>query len=277
MLPNFLVIGALKAGTTSLYDYLKAHPQIFMPARKELRFFVEQKNWGLGRDWYESQFAGAEDALAVGEASPSYTMVTSFPGVPARIAEMIPDARLVYILRHPVERMRSHFLQRVIDGTEDRRPDDAFLQDLDYLHTSRYAFQLEHYLEHFPAPHILLITSEDLRADRLRTLQRVFAFLGVDPSHVPATIGSEKNQSARVRVPTSPLRGLQRMPGWSVARRIAPESFRRWFGRKTSKPLTIDGVVISAEVERRIVEALRPDVHRLRAHMPPDFEGWGLL
>ena len=73
MLPNFLVIGAAKAGTTSLYHYLRGHPQVFMSERKELNFFVENDGWVKGTSWYERQFEGAGDAVAVGEATPNNT------------------------------------------------------------------------------------------------------------------------------------------------------------------------------------------------------------
>ena len=83
MLPNFLVIGAAKAGTTSLYHYLRAHPQIYMSERKELNFFIEKDGWEKGQEWYEKQFERAGDAVAIGEASPNHSKYPLFPGVPA--------------------------------------------------------------------------------------------------------------------------------------------------------------------------------------------------
>ncbi|MGH2725476.1 MAG: sulfotransferase family protein, partial [Actinomycetota bacterium] len=89
--PTFIVIGAMKAGTTSLWRYLRSHPQISMPEEKELDYFIAEKNWTRGRDWYVSRFAGAGDAIAVGEASPEYALAHAYPGVPGRMAELIPD------------------------------------------------------------------------------------------------------------------------------------------------------------------------------------------
>jgi len=275
-LPNFLVIGALKAGTTSLYEYLRVHPQVFMPEEKELRFFVEQRNWIRGRDWYEDHFAGAGSALAVGEASPAYTIATSFPGVPERIASLIPHARLIYILRHPVERMKSHYLQRVIDGTESRPAERAFLEDLDYLHTSRYAFQLERYLEHFPKDQLLILLSEDLRDRRAETVRRAYEFLGVDPDHVPDAIAGEHNVSAVHHVPSTVVARAQRHPLYRAAAGIAPPPVRRWFGRLTRRPLTISRVELSPGLERRVTEALKEDVVQLRNYLGPGFDGWGI-
>lgn len=110
MLPNFLIIGARKAGTTSMYYYLQAHPQVYMSPEKELKFFVPEKNWTRGVAWYEQYFDEAGDAIAIGEASPSYTRYPRSRGIPALIAEVLPKARLIYLVRHPVDRMVSHYL-----------------------------------------------------------------------------------------------------------------------------------------------------------------------
>src|SRR3972149_2256199 len=149
LLPNFLVIGAPKAGTTSLYHYLRLHPQVFMPATKELSFFVEQNNWPRGRAWYEEQFSGAVDAAAIGEASPRYTMYPQYAGVPARIADLLPDIRLIYLVRHPIERMRSHYLDHVIYGAEKAPIEKALLDNPLYLNASRYDLQIEQYMPHY--------------------------------------------------------------------------------------------------------------------------------
>src|SRR6266568_8270036 len=121
-LPNFLIVGAMKSGTSSLWSYLRSHPQVFMPDMKEPMFFVEKKNWSKGLDWYRGLFDDAGEAVAIGEASQPYTMAHSFPGVPGRIVSLIPDVKIIYVLRHPVERMRSHYLHDRVIGTETRPP-----------------------------------------------------------------------------------------------------------------------------------------------------------
>lgn len=275
-LPNFLVIGALKAGTTSLWTYLRAHPEVFMPEEKELRFFVEQHNWHRGRAWYESHFEPAGGARAVGEASPSYTISTSYPGVPGRIAGLIPGAKLLYVMRHPVERMRSHYLQRVADGTETRPVEEAFRHNLDYIHTSRYAFQLEPYLEHFPLDRILLITSEDLRDHRVETVRRAFEFLGVDPGFVSAAVTEEANRTDVRRERVATIDRARQRPAYRAVARVVPGPIRRLHYRLTTRPMRTGNVQLAAETERLIVEGLRPDVAKLREYMPPSFDGWGI-
>jgi len=265
-LPTFLIIGAMKAGTTSLWSYLGAHPDIYVAPGKELNFFVAERNWSKGLGWYEGRFADARSP-AKGEASPQYAMVHAFAGVPARIADVVPDVKIVYLIRHPIERMRSHYLHRVASGKEDRPIDRAFLEGLDYLHTSRYAFQLEPYLERFSRESILLVTSEDLRNVRAETLRAVFSFLEVDPNILPAGVEAEEHRTADKRVQSGIGRRL------SAA---APTPLRRLISKVTTRTIDPESAVLSEDVRRRVADALRPDLERLKEIAGPGFDAWGL-
>src|SRR3954454_7151346 len=103
--PNFFIVGAMKSGTTTMARALSLHPRVFMSNPKELHYFVAGRNWGRGLEWYEEQFAAANGAVAVGEASVTYTQTPVSPGVAERMARLVPDARIIYLVRHPVERM----------------------------------------------------------------------------------------------------------------------------------------------------------------------------
>jgi Sulfotransferase family len=180
-LPNLLVIGGLKCGTTSLHHYLNLHPEIAMSRPKELNFFVAELNWDLGPNWYASHFDGA--AGVRGETSPHYTNLPRFAGVAERMSELLPDsARVVYLVRDPVDRMLSHYLHNVGGGYE-ARPLEAALADPDsaYVARSRYAMQAEPYLREFGADRLLIVAREELAAERRATMRRVFGFCGVDP------------------------------------------------------------------------------------------------
>ena len=131
-LPTFLIIGTMKGGTTSLHRYLRQHPEVFMPERKELNFFLdeyagppidppEERNWSRGITWYERQFAGAEDERAVGEASANYSRYPTYPGVAERIAKIVPEMKLIYLMRNPIDRVLSHYLHDFAKGRE-RQP-----------------------------------------------------------------------------------------------------------------------------------------------------------
>src|SRR4051794_39226328 len=108
-LPTFYIVGAMKSGTSALHQAVAAHPAVFMSTPKELHFFVEDRNWSRGVEWYADQFAAANGASAVGEASVTYTQMPFRAGVAERIAQLTPNARIIYLVRHPVERMLSHY------------------------------------------------------------------------------------------------------------------------------------------------------------------------
>jgi hypothetical protein len=275
MLPNFLVIGAAKAGTTSLYRYLRCHPQVFMPAKKELQFFPVEFNWDRGLDWYERHFAEASGASTIGEASTTYTRFPYSRGVPKRIAEVLPDVRLVYLIRHPIDRMRSQFQQHVAHGWEKERSiDKALLENPFYLDTSRYAMQIEQYLEIFPLDRMHVITSEDLQRKRDETIRGVYAFLGVEPGFASSIFEQEYNATHRAARPIQ--RRLQRVGAIRAVSRITPPAAKRVVIRMTSRRVEPTDVRVAPEVQRELEDRIRPDVLRLRDYLGGDFDGWGI-
>jgi sulfotransferase family protein len=246
-----------------------------MPDRKELHFFVTEKNWNQGLEWYERHFDGAGDAIAVGEASTSYTRFPGSLGVAARIGEVLPKARLIYLVRHPIERMISQYKFNVSMHWE-KRPVDALKGNSPYLNCSRYATQVEQYLEHFPLDRLLIIKSEDLRDSRAATVRRVFRFLGVDETWLPANLDEESNHTAReVRAPRKVARVIARVPGYKSVASIAPPSLKELKRRLTMQSIGPD-FVLSESVRRDLEEQLRPEMQRLRTYMEDDFDGWGI-
>jgi hypothetical protein len=179
-LPNLVVVGGLKCGTTSIHHYLNLHPEVEMSRPKELNFFVAELNWPLGPEWYASHFSGR--ASVRGESSPHYTNRPRFEGVAERMRSVLGEARLVFMVRDPIDRMLSHYLHNVGGGYDDRTLTDAFADpESAYVTRSRYFFQLEPYLEEFGPERIEIVGREELKRDRPATMRRVFAFLGVDP------------------------------------------------------------------------------------------------
>ena len=112
-LPNLIIIGSPKCGTTSLYYYLGLHPEIFMSREKELNFFMEERNWRRGLDWYRAQFETSRKVSVWGEASPGYTHHPVFQGVPQRMHSLVPGARLIQIVRDPMKRHLSHYFHQL--------------------------------------------------------------------------------------------------------------------------------------------------------------------
>jgi hypothetical protein len=192
-LPTTVVVGAMKCGTSALHTYLAAHPDIAMSEPKEVNFFFgpatpppgspdtwwRHGQWHRGQEWYAAHFDGRRPVR--GESSPGYTD-PAHPEVPGRMAAVLPDVRLVYLVRDPVQRAVSQHRHHVRDGTEPRPPAEAVLdEDSQYLARSRYAERIAPFLEHFPREQLLVVVQERLLADRRGELRRVYRHVGADP------------------------------------------------------------------------------------------------
>ncbi|MDP9406095.1 MAG: sulfotransferase [Actinomycetota bacterium] len=208
--PNFLVVGAAKAGTTALYDYLRQHPDVYMSALKETNYLALQGQrvafTGPGDDatinrlsvttasGYAAQFAGVTTETAVGEASPLYLYD---PAVPQRVATQLPDAKVLAVLRHPAERAYSAFLHATRDGREPLGDFAAALADeparvragwehlWHYAGMGFYGAQLERWCAALGRNRVHAFLYDDLVADPAGALRSCFAFLGVDGAFVP--------------------------------------------------------------------------------------------
>ena len=194
-LPNLIIVGGLKCGTTSIHHYLGLHPEIQMSKPKELNFFARELNWDLGLDWYASRF---DDRFEVrGESSPHYTNLPRFEGVPARIKEHCPDARLLYMVRDPIKRILSHWVHATGAGYETRELVPTLSQpDSSYIHRSLYWMQLQPYLELFDRSQIEVIAQEELQAEREETMRKAFRFAGVDEGFTSEQFDREWEKSS---------------------------------------------------------------------------------
>lgn len=280
MLPQFIVIGAGKSGTTSLWAYLDEHPQIFMPELHELNFFSEP-DWRERLDWYASQFAGASEPVR-GEKSVHYTMYPYKPNVAERIHEVIPDAKLIYLVRDPIPRIVSHYVQACVQGMEPRPLNDALTPVDDpanwYVCTSRYGSQLRKYLSIFPADQILIVDHADLHNQRETTLRRIFGFLGVEEAFQPPQIDRMMITRERQMRPTKVGWRLRTSTPASLIRRLpAPlgtplaEAARRVFYRRVEQRPTLDPAL-----RRRLAELLRPEVRDLRDISGLELATWSI-
>ena len=207
-LPNFLVIGAYKSGTTSLYEYLRQHPEIFLPNVNEPSYlaFVEKEepnnpiyNKSIKtRQEYERLFFESEKYKAIGDVSPEYM---TNPNAIRNIRRLLPDVKLIAILRNPIERAYSDYLMYVRDGLEDeknflealkrqRKRQEENLPTGYYIKTGFYGEQMKPYFNNFSRDKIKIYLFEELRSDLNLLLRDVFEFLGVDSTFVPKQIES---------------------------------------------------------------------------------------
>ena len=194
-LPNLIIIGGLKCGTTSIHHYLGLHPEIQMSKPKELNFFVAELNWDLGLDWYASRF---DDRFGVrGESSPHYTNLPRYGGVADRIHEHCPEARLIYMVRDPIKRILSHWVHATGAGYESREMVATLSEPgSSYTQRSMYWMQLQPYLERFGRAQIEIFTQEELQSERQATMRKAFAFAGVDEGFTSEQFGREWEKSA---------------------------------------------------------------------------------
>ncbi len=273
-LPNYLLIGATKGGTTSLHAYLSSHPDIFMHPVKELRYFSAEHNWARGEAWYWEQFADVHAAKAIGEASNSYARFPIYGGVPERIANIKPDMRFVYAIRHPLERIESHYRHRIVTGVEWRSASAALAEDPSYLAVSRYAYQLEQYLQHFPREQILVVRSEQLKADPEVTLRRIYEFLGVDAN--AATERLTLNVSAERRSAPAWLREFSRFPALRPhVKRLAFRLRRSPLGRFSALADALPFAPCGRPFDE-LIAVLKDDLHSLGELLQEDFSDWDL-
>ncbi|MCA9260892.1 MAG: sulfotransferase [Planctomycetales bacterium] len=254
--PNFFLIGAAKSGTTSLATYLDQHPQVFLCKPKEPNFFAfpedsrpiergpapEERLFELllqysvtSRDAYLALFAEAPTASARGDASVRYLYASD---AAERIAQFAPDARLIAMLRHPVDRMYSHYYMNVGNqleparsfrealAEEDRRVTEGWGWDWHYRRASRYAEQLARWYEHFTPEQIHIELYRDFVANPDASLARIFLHLGVDAEF-------QVDRERRALVGSAPkarwLRDLIRdeNPLKSLAKRVVPRRIRK--------------------------------------------------
>ncbi len=286
-LPTFFIIGAAKAGTTSLHFYLDLHPQIQMSDPKEPHFFAGPEN-GVpfppervaSAAAYERLFDPAYEVR--GEASPSYTNSPRRQGVPERIKAAVPEAKFLYLVRDPVERTVSHYRHSVAAGKE-RRPLAEAIAEMEadprsYLAChSLYGRQLELYLREFPQERIRVLDQAELRKDRGALLRQVFGFLAVDDSFRSARFEEElwRTEGRRVSPPGQASfirRTLAPRARWLPprARSLTRRGYERVFWAEPEAPELGEGE------RERLREFFAADVERLRSLTGEPLSSWSL-
>ena len=290
-LPTFLIIGAAKSGTTSLYRYLEQHPDVYMSPVKETLFFAPDC-WTPAPDGsqrgirtledYEALFAPAADCPARGEASPQYLFSRE---APARIKALLPDARLIATLRNPAERAYSAFLHLVRDGIEpftdfrealaaepERRASGADPLWL-YQEVGLYADQLTRYYEHFPAEQVRVYLYEDFARDPAGTTKDALRFIGVDDDgfRPDTTLRFNPGGLPRSRQLHRLIGVDSRLRAWAL-RRLPPAfgttPMVKAVNRNLVKP------AMPADVRRELEASLRPSVERLQDLLQRDLSSW---
>ena len=221
VLPNFLIAGAMRAGTTSLARQLEEHPDVFMARRKEVHFFDRYYERGLA--WYGQHFVQADGAAAIGEATQTYL----YDGAALeRIATVLPNIRLIALLRDPVDRAYSHYWLNRSLGLERASFEEAIADEarrlreypekrnaFSYLSRGRYVEQIMRVRQLVPEAALRILFFEELRDAPLDVYRSACAFLEIDSSFVPKAVGSRVNAHVRFRSPGL-RRRVKEAPDW---------------------------------------------------------------
>lgn len=270
-LPNFLIIGAAKAGTTSLYEYLREHPDVFMSPLKEPGYFwaeapaIEDAPIRT-REQYEHLFDGVTTERAIGEATPRYL---PSPTAAERIKRELPDARLIVSLRNPADRAYSSYLGRLQSGRERRPPEEALQPGSYYFETSLYYESLARFFERFARIKVVLF--DDLRADPKAVMRDVYAFLDVDPAFEPH-VDVRHNRAA---VPRSRTLNALFLRSAGFLRRIAPPILRnRGFTPRLHPFFLGPAASMSPALRERLLNEFRDDIEKTARLIGRDLSMW---
>lgn len=276
--PDFIVIGAMRAGTTTLHNLLARHPQIGMSHLKETDFFLpgnDSRGWG----WYAAQFP--RNAALRGESSPNYAKANIFPGVAERIAEALPEAKLIYVVRDPVERMESHYRHLVLSSglrlPAARLPGSDTWEKL--VETSLYHWQITRFRHHLDHDRVKVLDFDRFAARPGETLEEVAGFLGLSEPF-SETAAPRSNSSGE----------LARLPRWAhrlrdhragrLLRTAVPRRMRRGVKRAmvtaSGGERPTEGLAFPERVRAAATEAVAEDAERFRALTGLDFPGWGV-
>jgi hypothetical protein len=280
-LPTFIVVGAQKSGTSTIYAAMREHPSVLAADWQEVHFFNSDRFYGKGLKAYARQFRAKKQFSCVGEVTPGY-MIS--PDVPARIARDIPGCKIVFCLRDPLERAYSAWRMQIWKGVELDDFSTAIRADEKYLDHSRYHFHISKYLEQFPREDILIMWFEDLKADSQGFLSDLFTFVGAPATEIPVpareNVGGAPRRRIITRILNSAYRArnyLQTTPfGPLVDNMIVDRAARRLRNAIVVRNRTSERSVAGPSPEdiSYFVEQLQDDIDALSSLTGRDLSHW---
>jgi hypothetical protein len=273
-LPTTIVIGAQKCGTSTLHYYLGFHPDISASRPKELNFFIEGNNWERGLDWYRSHFDPAKPVRL--ESSPNYTTWPHHQGIAERMAGVVPDAKLIFMVRDPVARIEAHWVHNYAKRRERGTVIETITHpNTTYVLRSRYFMQLQQFLRFYDRERILVFQQSDLRDRRPETLREVFEFVGVDPDFQHRAFNVVRHRTSKKRRMSKAGMKAQEWSRTDWGRRI-PRAFWNYTeaGLRLSKP--IERPSLHDELPKDVIKTLREDAMALREFTGRDFDNWSI-
>ncbi len=261
---DFMIIGAQKSGTTSLAYQLAQHPALSISGQKEPHYFSKSRDWRATLARYHKLFSPQKGQLCF-EASTSYSFLPEYPETAERLKAYNPDLRLIYILRHPVERIRSHYLHRVRRGKVLRPPGAEIRRNPIYLDRSRYATQIRPYLALFPAEQVLILIFEEYAADPQAAFGQVADLLGISRADFAAVDTAPKHVSRQHGFHGERLIGA--LANWIPGLGDRP-------GRKTFYERVIRRIEFPDALRASLWRELEPEVAGIERILGRPIEAW---
>ncbi|MCB0208057.1 MAG: sulfotransferase domain-containing protein [Anaerolineae bacterium] len=281
-LPDFMIAGAQKSGTTSLHNYLESHSQVYFPEQpQELHYFDIDENFNKGLAYYESFFREAQpEQTAIGQTSPLYIYE---PQAPARIAQLLPQVKLIFILRNPVERAYSHYWHSVKKGyetvsfekaleLESNRLRQGASQRRNYSYVDRgyYSRQLERFLKLFSRDQILVLLTEELSRETAATLDRCCDFLNIDRQGAEIVNGLNEKRWNTSGIPRFPA--IQRLTApWRFKSALVDKIIWR-IDRLNLKQVRYSAM--DSATREKLETIFAPEYERLAALFNLDLAAW---
>ena len=268
---NFvLIIGSMKCGTTSLFDYLAQHPQICPCSIKEPNFFSSDENWQKGLDWYQNLWNWNPNQHTIAlEASTHYTKIPKFPNAAARIAQTQGNFKFIYMMRNPFERIESHYNHGQAVGWSTTKKSKDNIIDRQLIEVSMYFKQITEYYQRFPAKNILLLDFEKLKNEPLNLLHQVSSFLNIKPNYSWQNLDRVCNAGNQRIVYPKWLFYLK--PTSKYCPPLLKNLGRSVFGKKNQKKF-----VLTAEQKQYIYQKLDKDLIKLQQNYSFDTSNWSI-
>jgi hypothetical protein len=238
--PDFIIIGAMKCATSTLHEQLAMQPGLFMSELKEPNFFSNDQEYQKGWDWYLSHFADAQTTDLCGESSTHYTKLPTYPQTIERIAQYLPEAKFIYVMRHPIDRLVSQYIHEVTQKVINIDINRAIYEHPELIDYSRYTMQLEPYFATFGQAKILPIFFERMLNSSQAELTKVGKFINYSGNPTWQENIDAQNVSSERLMKSAWRDFVVEMPGLKqIRQKFIPKSFRNWvkgFWQMKDKP-----------------------------------------
>lgn len=279
---NFaLIIGSMKSGTTSLFNYLAQHPEISGCQRKEPNFFSYDDRWNQGFSWYLQEWPNWNPKVhkIALEATINYTKYPIYPNAAERIYQLRnkADFKFIYVVRNPLERIESQYTYELGSNRADKikRFSDGDLEiETEFIETSKYAKQIKEYYKYFPKENILLLDFEDFKYDNVGTLKKIIKFLGLSDEYEFKNLNVIHNQTKSRVVDDKLWRSFRQIkPLRRVVNQTVPEKTKQaihsLFGRKVTSNFKL-----SPQQREFVLSELKEDLLELKTKYDFDLSSW---